>query len=769
MADSTEINPNPSVVQSRPSIVVDFDGEGDDVVSNAALDVPEVRSEHQEQSAVFAVENMNCGGCMRKIEREIGLQPGIQHVRANLTKKRVHVVYDVAQTGTDLINSSLEGLGFQTHQLIEEDESSVSGDSDLLRRLGVAGFASANVMLLSVAVWAGLASDMDKVSMTLFHWLSALIALPAIGYAGQPFFRSARQALKVRQLNMDVPISLAVVLATGMSLFQTIKGEAHVYFDASLTLLFFLLIGRYLDHAMRSKARSAVQNLMELKSETAALINDDGTLSEIPTRHLMPGQKVLVAAGASVPADGDILSGETMIDEALLTGESEPRLVGKDDQVYAGTINHTAPIQIVVRAAANDTVFSEIARLMEVAEQARGRYVRLADRAAAIYAPGIHLIGAFTFLGWMAFGAGWEQSLLVAISVLIITCPCALALAVPAVQVAAAARLFSNGLILKSGDGLERLSETDYVVFDKTGTLTLGRPALQNSDEIDDEMLKRAAEMAAASLHPYSRAILQVAEKRFGAVTPLSDVAEYAGLGLSYIGDDGEWRLGSPGWCQILNEPNTGEDLTGPGEDKKSILWLAGPSGDQVAFHFIDPLRADAVEMINRLKSRGVGVELLSGDRRELVRSVAQTTGIKLWSGEMKPDDKIKRLGELENTGHRVLMVGDGLNDAPALSAGHASIAPSTAADISKTAADVILQGKCLLPIMDAVDIASRARTLSLQNFALAAGYNAICIPLAISGYVTPLIAAIAMSASSIAVTANAMRLHLRDKERTSS
>ena len=715
------------------------------------------------QSASFAVENMNCGGCMRKIERELSLKNGVGYVRANLSKKRVHVAFDNKCIDPAHIEEALKEVGFRAHQILDEVSPLEYDHRGLLRRVGVAGFAAANIMLLSVAVWAGLASDMDKTSMTLFHWLSALIALPVIAYAGQPFFSSAKQALAARHLNMDVPISLAVILATGMSLFQTIQGNDLVYFDASVTLLFFLLIGRYLDHSMRAKAESAAQNLMELQSDFATIMRSDGTTERLRTDELVPGMVLLVARGENIPADGIVRDGATTVNEALLTGESRPRAVSTNDKVFAGTINLMTPVRMEVTSAKDDTTLSEISRLMAVAEQARGRYVRLADRAAAIYAPGIHLIGALTFFGWLGVGAGWEHALLIAISVLIITCPCALALAVPAVQVAAASQLFKYGMILKSGDGLERLAEIDYVVLDKTGTLTLGAPELQNSDEIDDVTLSRAASLAGASRHPYSRAIVDAAEKRIGKIKVATNVVEEAGHGLMHIGADGVWKLGSASWCGVKISGAEGDENA-----ESEHLWLSGPQEKPVCFKFEDVLRPDAVQTIAKFNELNLPVELLSGDGENIVRSTAQLAGINNWSAEVKPSGKIERLHQLKAKGHHVLMVGDGLNDAPALSAGHASIAPSSAADISKTAADVILQGQFLSPIIDLINIAKKTRILSLQNFALAAGYNVICIPLAVAGYVTPLIAAIAMSTSSIVVTANALRLHMNKKEKTS-
>ena len=343
-------------------------------------------------------------------------------------------------------------------------------------------------MLLSVSVWSGGAGDMTPSVQALFHWLSALIALPAVAYAGQPFFRSAAQALRARRLNMDVPISLGVTLATAMSLYQTTRGSEQVYFDAAVTLLFFLLVGRYPRPAhARARARGAAANLLGLRGATATVICADGTTERLGARLLEPGMRVLTVAGERFAVDGRVLDGRGEVDESLITGETVPRAVAPGAQIYAGTVNLSGSLVTEATATDQNTLLAEIARLMSAAEQARGRYVRLADRAARFYAPAVHILGLVTFLGWLLAGHGWETALTVAIAVLIITCPCALALAVPAVQVAATSRLFGKGVLVKAADGLERLAEVDTVVFDKTGTLTLGEPALAQSDNVTDD------------------------------------------------------------------------------------------------------------------------------------------------------------------------------------------------------------------------------------------------------------------------------------------
>jgi Cu2+-exporting ATPase len=700
------------------------------------------------QTILLIVENMTCGSCMGRVERSLRATPGVAAARASLAAKRVAVTFDEATTQPQELIAALERSGYRAAELVgTADESAAARADDLLRRLGVAGFAAANVMLLSEVVWFGAVTDMDPATTSFFHWLSALFAMPATAYAAQPFFRSALAALRARQLNMDVPISLGIVLALGMSLFQTIRGTDQVYFDAAISLTFFLLIGRYLDEKVRVRARGAAENLIGLKALAADVIGADGSVRRVQAKALAPGMRVQVTAGERIPVDGRVLSGATQVDTSLITGETVPRAASVGDVVHAGTVNLATAIVIEATATADNTLLAEIARLVAAAEQGRGHYVRLADRAARLYAPAVHALGAATLLGWLLVGAGFEQALTYAVAVLIITCPCALALAVPAVQVAATGRLFGKGVIVKAADGLERLSEVDTVVFDKTGTLTRGEPSLANADVIDDATLAAAASLAIASRHPYSRAVVRTARERGLAFAVTSDVVEEPGSGLA----SGARRLGSAAWV-----------LSSGGRGEAASLWFRDGGAAPVAFHFEDQLRSDAQAVVGALRQAGYRVCLVSGDREAAVRTAAAAAGIGDWAAEVRPAGKIERLSALKAEGRKVLMVGDGLNDAPALAAAHASLSPATATDVSQTASDAVFQGERLAPILDVLSVSGAAQRMALENFAIALAYNAVSVPLAMFGYVTPLIAALAMSLSSIAVTGNALRLRVR-------
>jgi Cu2+-exporting ATPase len=707
------------------------------------------RREEAPNILTLAVENMRCGGCIRSVERAAMSVAGVRSARANLAAKRVSVGVDDGRVSEADVIAALSRAGFAAAPMQGTSQhTETSRESALLRRVAVAGFAAMNIMLLSVSVWSGRAGDMDQSLVTLFCWLSALIALPTVVYAGQPFYASALSAVKGRRLNMDVPISLAIILATGMSLYQTMEGSEQVYFDAAVSLLFFLLIGRYLDEHLRVRARGEAQNLLSLQSGIASLIGEDGGLRPVPAHALVPDDKVLIGAGERVPADALVLSGAGEIDQSLITGETIPVAVAPGAQIYAGTLNLGSALTVEVTAADSATLLAEIGRLMAAAEQGKARYRRLADRAAQIYAPAVHGLGAATFLGWLIVGAPWQTALTYAIAVLIITCPCALALAVPAVQIAAASRLFRQGIVIKAADGLERVAETDMVVFDKTGTLTLGRPQLVNDAAISDEMLRSAAALAAASKHPYAQAIVAAARKRNIRVATAEGVKETPGRGLVRTLPHGEERLGSAEWCGIA-----------PGRGGASEVWYARHWQTPVRFRFADAPRGDAAAVVQELKRRRFSVALLSGDRRNAVEQAARVTGITTWQSELTPARKIDWLAECSKQGRKVLMVGDGLNDAPALAAAHASLSPASAADISQRAADFVFQGARLAPVLEVLSTAKRARNLSLQNFGVAFCYNIVAVPFAMAGYVTPLIAAIVMSTSSILVTLNATRL----------
>jgi len=632
-------------------------------------------------------------------------------------------------------------------RLVEEEEARRS--LWLLRCLAVAGFASMNIMLLAVSVWSGNVTDITPETRDFFHWLAALIALPAIAYAGQPFFRSALGALRNRRTNMDVPIVIGILLALTMSVVETLNHAEHTYFDSAVMLLFFLLCGRYLDQAMRRKTRAVASNLASLTAEVAHRIEDGGEVVLLPTAALNPGDRVLVRPGERIAVDGLVLSGSSEVDESLVTGETVRRSVNQGARVYASSLNYNGTLTVRVTAAGKGTLLDEVERLLEGAATAKSRYVQLADRVARAYAPVVHTAAAITAMIWIAMGSSVHDALLTAIAVLIITCPCALALAVPVVQVVASGALFRVGVFLNSGDALERVAKVDTVVFDKTGTLTLPTMSVVNAGDIAPDLLDAASRLALSSHHPLAAAVAKLARDR----RPYEDAVEEPGQGVRAMVDEVEMRLGSAAFCgaedqarEVIENNATASLLAFSWANRREILLVE------------QALRPDAVVVVQDLHRRGLECRILSGDRPEAVAPIAKALGIEMWRGGCKPADKIGMLGVLKAEGRKVLMVGDGLNDAPALAAAYVSLSPISAADLTQAHADAVFLGDKLRPIQEVIVIGRRAHALMRQNLGIALIYNLFAVPLAFLGYVTPLVAALAMSGSSTIVTLNALR-----------
>lgn len=705
------------------------------------------------ESANLLVENVSCAGCIGKIERTVNAMDGVTDARLNMSTRRLKVDWLPGTTNPDAIADRVTALGYPA--MIFDAAKLQSGTQNEGRRLllamAVAGFAAGNVMLLSIAVWSGAFADMGPATRGLFHWISALIALPAIAFSCRPFVGSAWRALRGGTVNMDVPISLAVLLSAGLSLQQTWAGGPHAYFDASITLLFFLLIGRFLDHRMRAKARSAAEQLIALSATHATLRTSDGGVNRVALETVRPGDIAVVAAGERIPTDGTIRRGESDIDRSLVTGESVPESASIGTEVFAGTLNLTGALEIDVTAVGPDTFLAEVAGLMEAAEQGRTGYVRLADRAARVYAPAVHLTAALTFLLWWGvLGAEWQIALITAISVLIITCPCALALAVPVVHVVASGLLFQRGILVKSSDALEKLAKADIVVFDKTGTLTLGQPVALNLEKLYPEKLAIAAALAEHSRHPLSQALAAAVT---GQRQLVEHVREFPGSGIEGIVGGHEVRLGNRSRCGVDKNTAVGS--------LHLELWFTIDSESPVRVEFEDQLRPGAAETINAFKADGMKIEMLSGDRPVVAARIATELGITKWQASMRPDEKLARIQSLTDAGSNVLMVGDGLNDAPALAGATASMAPAKAADVSRTAADLVFQGDSLSPVLHAMKTARTASRAVNQNFGFSLLYNLIAVPIAVAGFATPLVAAVAMSSSSLVVTLNALRLKL--------
>ncbi|MCE2890113.1 MAG: cadmium-translocating P-type ATPase [Hyphomonadaceae bacterium] len=684
---------------------------------------------------------------MRKIETGVAALPGVSTARLNLTTGRLSVTWQDDRIDPRTIVQRVIDLGYQAQPFDPSKAQAVIDQEGrhLLICMAVAAFAAMNIMMFSVPIWsAHFNGEMEEGTRTMFHWISACIALPTAAYAGMPFFKSAWNALKKGRANMDVPISLGVLLASSLSVVETVRGGEHAYFDAVAMLLFFLLIGRYLDHALRQKARQAARDLLALQAVTASRLEPDGTAVSVAVSEIRPGDHVIILPGDRIPVDGTILEGVSEADFSLLTGETAPVALGLGQKVRAGALNLSGRLVLGASARSDDSFLAEIARLVEMGEQSKSIYVRWADKAAKLYVPVVHAAAFLTAVTWLLLGAEPRIAILNACAVLIITCPCALGLAVPAVQVVASGRLFKRGILLKSGDALERLAEIDFIAFDKTGVLTLGQLRLSGEEAIPKGALAQSALLARASRHPLARAIARAA----GPGPAIENAREVPGCGVEGQIDGLRARLGRASWVGV-------EDA----QSEETELYFAIQGQAPVRFCFEDTLRPDAIQTIQALKARGFQPIILSGDRNGAVARAALATGIETYWGELTPFEKAAYLDGLKAQGRRVLMVGDGLNDAPALAKAFVSIAPGTAADASQSAADLVFQGEQLGAVLEAIEVARAAKKRVMENFWFAALYNFIAAPIAMLGLVTPFIAAIAMSSSSIIVTLNALRL----------
>ncbi|WP_018237289.1 heavy metal translocating P-type ATPase [Ensifer sp. BR816] len=699
----------------------------------------------------LSLPGVRCAACIAAVEGTLRSVPGVEFARVNLSNRRVTINWRCKQADCPDFANELARIGYASHLTSFDDGSQDPVLAALLRALAVAGFSAMNIMMLSVSVWSGA----DPATRQTFHLISLALALPAIIYSGSVFYRSAWAALSRGRTNMDVPISVGVLLAFALSAYDTVQNALHAYFDASTSLLFVLLAGRTLDEMMRGKARSAVGALARLAPRGGNVIGADGTVAYVALADIRLGMHLLVAAGDRVPVDGVVVKGISELDCALVSGESQWRHAEAGTTIRSGVMNLTNPLTLLVTAAADNSFLAEITRMMEAAESGRSTYRRIADRAAGLYSPVVHGLAFLSLIAWFYGTGDLHKAITIAVAVLIIACPCALGLAVPMVQVVAVRRLFERGIMVRDGSAFERLGEIDTVLFDKTGTLTMGEIRLGNVNDVPAGTLSLAAAMARFSRHPASVAI--AAANVEGQTPPMAfdRVEEIHGYGIEARAGNQIYRLGRPSWASIAPQA-TADD------GNWSTVALSQNGRTLAVFSLEDTLRPGARELMHMLHGSGLSVRIVSGDGHAAVSSVARRLGIDDVSAELLPGEKVDAIRALSAANRKVLMIGDGLNDAPALAAAHVSIAPSSAVDIGRSASDFIFLGHSLLAIRDILQTASRANALIRQNFGLAIAYNVVSVPFAIAGQVTPLIAAIAMSLSSIAVVGNALRLGTR-------
>ncbi|MFK7992500.1 MAG: heavy metal translocating P-type ATPase [Granulosicoccus sp.] len=708
-----------------------------------------------ESEIELSVPSIHCAGCISAIEKALLDTQGVSYARVNLTSRRVRIRWFSTEQTPALIDI-IEQAGFKAYlpgsRTIEQDDNELKKH---IRALAIAGFAAGNVMMLSLSIWSGA----DEQTRHLFHLVSAAIALPALIFSSRIFFTSAWLALRAGHTNMDVPICVGIMATTLLSLYDTALGGNHVYFDAAIMLVFLLLIGRTLETRMRAKASDAVGDLKKLQPELVTTYAKNGVDTvTVPVQQVLKGDILLIGKKDRIPVDCKILSGISSLDKSLVSGESSPVRVSKGDVLYSGSLNLESELQAIAVESVDESFLARIEKQINEADAQKGQYQQMADKVVSYYTPFVHLVALLGFSIWMWYSGDWHRAITVGVTILIITCPCALGLAVPIARVIAAYQLIKHGVLMKDGAALERLAMVDTIIFDKTGTLTDEKSQVcATLSRFTRETLSIAQNLTHGAEHPHAKAIgryqdLITASRRQPG---MHNWCEVPGEGIEASIDTDVYRLGRAAWA--LDDASCEQEDSDSQANSRTILtkngkWLA-------EFYIQNRIRTDAVQCINRLRNQGLSIEILSGDSSARVRHVAEALNIVRLTANARPNEKLARVQSLQSTIKNVLMVGDGINDSPALAAASVSMVPGTGADMTRKMADFVLLNDQLTAIAEAIRISKQARRVIAQNLALAVGYNVVALPLAMTGLVTPLIAAVAMSLSSVLVIGNSLRL----------
>lgn len=709
------------------------------------------------------VEGMHCAACSLTVEQALKSVPGVQEVSVNAASHMARVVWEPQRTLPSEWFAALARAGYRAVPATEAGQAKERAAQArlMLWRWLVAGFCMMQVMMYAVPAYVAGPGEMTDDITQLMRWASWVLTLPVMLFCCQPFWASALRDLRHRAIGMDVPVALGLVIAFVASSAATFSGNAtgEVWFDSITMFVFFLLSGRMLEQRLQGRTAGSLEALSRRLPDSVERRGADGSFARIAVRRLVQGDVVRVSAGEAFPADGEIIEGLTQVDEALLTGESMPLHRGPGQAVLAGSFNLSGTVLARVACVGAQTRYAGIVALMQSASADKPDLARLADRIAGPFLLGVLAASAAAAAWW--WPAGHAHAIGVAIAVLIVTCPCALSLATPAATLAATGALARRGVLVRRLQALESATLVDTVVFDKTGTLTHDRMsvgAIHTRSGISTmEALQLGAALAEHSLHPASRAITAAASAgaaASGVRGRVTDIAEFAGQGVSACRSTAagpeQIRLGSAAWCGAPTVQRPADTLQVHLSDGQG--WLASFDLDEV-------VRDDAPATITALKSMGLRVQLLSGDQMRAVGRLAARLGIDEALGGRTPEDKLAHVRSLQASGHRVAMVGDGINDAPVLALADVSMSFAQAAPISRARADFIFLGNGLAPMVTVLHQARRTRAIVRQNLAWAAGYNAVCVPLAIGGYMPPWLAGLGMAASSLLVILNAARL----------
>lgn len=707
-------------------------------------------------SSNLMVKGLHCAACVWLIESILKKQKNVLEARINLSKKTLNLKWKGQSTdGNDLIKI-IQKIGYKLLpfdiEILRQEEKKY--DNTILKSLAVAGFGAGNVMLFSLSIWFSDLNIMGQETRNLLHLFSSLIALPVIIYSIRPFISSAYRSIKVGVPNIDFSISVAIILTAATSTFQTLNRQDQVYFDSAVMLIFLLLIGRYLDLKARKKAFN-IASEFSLLNAGFARVQEGTKVRTIPIKKIEKDMVILVAAGEKITADGVVISGDSEVDSSIIDGESIYKKVQKDSLVFAGSINVSSPLRILVTKDSGNSMISQIIDLSEEIDKSKNKFVSISSQLSKYYTPATHIIALLTFIYWLS--VGWQQAMIVSTTVLIITCPCALALAVPITQTITISKLIKNAILVKSGRALENIRSINTIVFDKTGTLTesnLKLSAIKDlktnkniSKEDKETYLQIAASLAKNSSHPIASAI----SKSYQSELLNLNATEERGFGLAAIFKKKSVKLGREDFCKITNAKVTYQQIQ---------CYLKYGDREFVLL-FEDNLKSDAVETIATLKKMGKKVILLSGDIKENVEKTANILGIKQYHYCQTPIQKADFLKSLQGKNEKFIMLGDGINDSPSLSLADVSISFNNAADISKNIADIIIQGQNLNPLIKTINTSKNSIFLIKQNLAFALIYNIVAITFAVTGNITPLIAALSMSASSLIVLLNSLRVRV--------
>lgn len=710
------------------------------------------------KEAVLILEGIACAACIWLNERHLQQLPGVKSVQMNYANHRARVMWDEREIALSKILAEIQLLGYDAHPYSAASSEELRRETRRkdLKRLAIAGLSAAQVMMLAVGLYAGDAFGMEQSVRHILEYVSLFLTLPVVLYAAVPFYRAAWSAITTRRLNMDVPVSIAILAAFAGSAWVTVSGGGVVYYDAVTMFAFFLLASRYLERGAKERSVEAAENLLKLAPAMATRVAD-GEHTSVAVLELNAGDIILAKPGEAVAADGVVVEGESGVDEALLTGESRPVPKQTGESVIAGSINLDGPLLIRVTGVGENTVLAGIVRMLDRAQAEKPRIAQLADRVAAYFTGGLLIFTVVVALVWLSIDP--SHLFPIVLAVLVVTCPCALSIAAPAAMAAAGSHLLGRGVLLTRGHALETLAQVTHVVFDKTGTLTFGKPVLTKVIPLGEisaeECLRIAASLEQASEHPLAAPFLKAVEaKDLFAVESARNVP---GKGVTGSIDGRRFSLGNQSFA--VNPPSlTDLDATDVTEGA-TWVWLANETETLAAFALSDELRPDAHALIDQLRKEGLKVSILSGDAESTVRNFAARLGIDSYGAGLRPEDKLEQLKKFQAQGDIVAMVGDGVNDAPVLAGAQVSLAMGEGTQVAQASSDIVLLTGQLTEIAHARETSRATMAVVRQNFAWSAGYNVLALPFAAMGFVPPWLASIGMSTSSLVVVLNALRL----------